>query len=208
MFTHRIVSIAVTLTAASAGPAIAGPGFTTRIEIAGHGLVDGGMGVDAPAIGTPNSARLTLTFPAAPRVPLTYTGLAFYSTYAPAETFGPFTMTLEDDLSGVAPTLNQVANIYYLNGRVASLFADARTFLPVGIDTDQSLSFCCDTILYHYGQFHTARGDSFYTTTLTIDRFIVTVENVPEAATWAMLIAGFGFTGAQLRTRRRAMSGA
>ena len=53
------------------------------------------------------------------------------------------------------------------------------------------------------GQIHFAAGPP--TATLTISRGSIDVGAVPEPATWAMVIAGFGATGAALRARRRAV---
>jgi len=39
-----------------------------------------------------------------------------------------------------------------------------------------------------------------------VDHFDVTAAGVPEPATWAMMIAGFGMSGAMIRRRRVAFS--
>ena len=48
-----------------------------------------------------------------------------------------------------------------------------------------------------YAQYYAPNGGNYYTSTGG-----VTVTTVPEPQTWALLIAGFGLTGASLRRRR------
>ena len=43
-------------------------------------------------------------------------------------------------------------------------------------------------------------------TVVAIEEFSVTPPGVPEPASWAMLIAGFGLTGAAMRRRRLAVA--
>jgi hypothetical protein len=198
-----ILSMLTVAAAATAMPALAVNNFITRIDIAGHGIVNGGAGADRPPNGTTNAFYITIDFPGPYRVPMFVDGAHEFTTYPGSPAYGrPFSLSIGDTIRGAEPTTNSYVNVFVAGGAVTALGVDARSFRPQGgIDTNQSFHASWP-YAYYYGEFRSPSGTNFYTMNAVIDRFDVTVANVPEPASWSLLIAGFGLTGAALRRRR------